>query len=41
MTAAPPEDLGRQEVRSLEVRWIFPGQMMGPVTGWFGRSRPR
>lgn len=37
MTAAQPEDLGRQGVRSLEVRWIFPGQLAGAVTGWFGR----
>ena len=37
MTAAQPADLGRQGVRSLEVRWIFPGQLAGAVTGWFGR----
>ena len=37
MTAAPPDDLGRQGVRSLEVRWIFPGQLAGAVTGWFVR----
>jgi hypothetical protein len=24
-------------VRSLEVRWIFPGQLEAAVTGWFGR----
>jgi hypothetical protein len=24
-------------VRSLEVRWIFPGQLDAAVTGWFGR----
>jgi hypothetical protein len=37
MTAAPPHDLDRQGVRSLEVRWILPGQLAGAVTGWFGR----
>ena len=37
MTAAQPQDLDRQGVRSLEVRWIFPGQLAGAVTGWFGR----
>ena len=37
MTAAQPQDLDRQGVRSLEVRWILPGQLAGAVTGWFGR----
>jgi hypothetical protein len=26
-----------QQVRSLELRWIFPGQMETAVTGWFGQ----
>ena len=37
MTAAQPESLGRGGVRSLEVRWIFPGQLAGGMAGWFGR----
>jgi hypothetical protein len=37
MTAAQPQDLDRQGVRSLEVRWILPGQLAGAMTGWFGR----
>ena len=23
-------------IRSLEVRWIFPGKLEGAVAGWFG-----
>jgi hypothetical protein len=37
MTAVPPESLVTEGVRSLEVRWIFPGQLESAVTGWFGR----
>jgi hypothetical protein len=37
MTAAQPQDLDRQGVRRLEMRWILPGQLAGAVTGWFGR----
>ena len=37
MTAARPESLGTEGVRSLEVRWIFPGKLPGAVEGWFGR----
>jgi hypothetical protein len=37
MTAAPPGDLVMGGVRSLEVRWIFPGQLEAAVAGWFGR----
>src|SRR5215472_5062950 len=37
MTAAQPGSLDRQGVRSLEVRWIFPGPLPGAVAGWFGR----
>jgi hypothetical protein len=36
--AAPrPESLVIDGVRSLEVRWIFPGQLDAAVAGWFGR----
>ena len=34
MTAEPPDS---PEVRSLEVRWIFPGQLTAAVARWFGR----
>ena len=37
MTTAQPQGLGRGGVRSLEVRWIFPGQLAPAVAGWFGR----
>ena len=37
MTAAQPESLDSEGVRSLEVRWIFPGQLSAAVGGWFGR----
>jgi hypothetical protein len=37
MTAAQPQGLDRQGVRSLEVRWILRGQLVGAVKGWFGR----
>ena len=37
MTAEPPESPVTEAVRSLEVRWIFPGQMEAAVAGWFGR----
>jgi hypothetical protein len=37
MTAAPPADPVMGGVRSLEVRWIFPGQLEAAVAGWFGR----
>ena len=37
MTAEPSESLVTEGVRSLEVRWIFPGQPEAAVTGWFGR----
>ncbi len=37
MTAEPPESLVTEAVRSLEVRWIFPGQLEAAVAGWFGR----
>jgi hypothetical protein len=37
MTAEPPESPVAEAVRSLEVRWIFPGQLESAVAGWFGR----
>ena len=37
MTAAPPQSPATEAVRSLEVRWIFPGQLEAAVAGWFGR----
>jgi len=37
MTATRPEILRTEGVRSLEVRWIFPGRLAAEVTGWFGR----
>ncbi len=37
MTAEPPVSLVTEAVRSLEVRWIFPGQLEAAVAGWFGR----
>jgi hypothetical protein len=37
MTAEPPQSPVTEGVRSLEVRWIFPGQLESAVAGWFGR----
>ncbi|HXZ74707.1 MAG TPA: hypothetical protein VEH31_28095, partial [Streptosporangiaceae bacterium] len=37
MTAIQPESLVGGGVRSLEVRWIFTGQLPAAVAGWFGR----
>ena len=37
MTAVPPHSLVTEGVRSLEVRWIFPGQLEMRVARWFGR----
>ena len=37
MTAEPPESAVTEAVRSLEVRWIFPGQLESAVARWFGR----
>jgi hypothetical protein len=37
MTGVPPESLVTEGVRSLEVRWIFPGQLESAVARWFGR----
>ena len=41
MTAEPPPSLVTEGVRSLEVRWIFPGQLEVAVAGWFGRFPAR
>jgi hypothetical protein len=37
ITAEPPESPVTEGVRSLEVRWIFPGQLPAAVAEWFGR----
>ena len=37
MTAETPERPVTEGVRSLEVRWIFPGPLEAAVAGWFGR----
>jgi len=37
MTAVQAESLITEGVRSLEVRWIFPGQLEAAVARWFGR----
>jgi hypothetical protein len=37
MTAVLPQSLVTEGVRSLEVRWIFPGQLEAAVARWFGR----
>jgi hypothetical protein len=37
MAAEPPESPVTEAVRSLEVRWIFPGQLETAVARWFGR----
>ena len=37
MMAGPPDSLVSEGVRSLEVRWIFPGQLTAAVARWFGR----
>ncbi len=37
MAASHRESLVTEGVHSLEVRWIFPGQLEAAVAGWFGR----
>jgi hypothetical protein len=37
VTAAQPGRRGTEGACSLEVRWIFPGQLAAAVAGWFGR----
>jgi hypothetical protein len=41
MKGEPPESLITEGVRSLEVRWIFPGPLESAVAGWFGRFPAR
>ena len=41
MSAVPPEGLVTEGVRTLEVRWIFPGPLETAVAGWFGRFPAR
>ena len=41
MMAEPPQSPVTEAVRSLEVRWIFPGQLEAAVAGWFGRFPAR
>ena len=41
MTTVPHESLVTEGVCSLEVRWIFPGQLKAAVAGWFGRFPAR
>ena len=37
MTAEPPHSPVTEAVRSLEVRWIFPGPLETAVARWFSR----
>jgi hypothetical protein len=37
MAAEPPDSPVTEAVGSLEVRWIFPGQLQAAVARWFGR----
>jgi hypothetical protein len=37
MTAPPPGSRDGAGVRSLEIRWIFPGRLAAAMAGWFGR----
>jgi hypothetical protein len=37
MRAEPPDSPVTEAVRSLEVRWIFPGQLEAAVAWWFAR----
>lgn len=37
MTAAQTGSLSSEGFRSLEVRWIFPGELAGVMAGWFAR----
>src|SRR5512140_3050815 len=41
MTADPPGSPVTEGARSLEVRWIFPGQLEAAVARWFGRFPAR
>lgn len=37
MPTAQPETPATAAIRTLEVRWIFPGELETPVVRWFGR----
>ena len=41
MAAEPPRSPVTEAARSLEVRWIFPGQLEAAVAGWFARFPAR
>jgi len=41
MTARPAKGRDGNGVRSLEVRWIFPGRLAAATAGWFGRFPAR
>jgi hypothetical protein len=41
MTVTAPESAVTEGVRTLEVRWILPGQLKTEVADWFGRFRAR
>ena len=41
MTAQPPDSPVSEGVRSLEVRWIYPGELTAAVARWFGRFPAR
>lgn len=41
MTATSPESRVAEGVRSLEVRWILPGQLETAMAGWFARFPAR
>jgi hypothetical protein len=41
MTAEPPQSPVTEGVGSLEVRWIFPGELEAAVAEWFGRFPAR
>jgi hypothetical protein len=41
MAAEPPGSLVAEGVRSLEVRWVFPGLLEAAVARWFGRFPAR
>jgi hypothetical protein len=41
MAAEPPDSPVTEAVGSLEVRWIFPGQLEAAVARWFGRFPAR
>jgi hypothetical protein len=41
MTAEPPQSPVTEAVRSLEVRWIFPGQLETAMARWFARFPAR